>query len=174
MGDIFLEYIVKQKPTPKMILMRMGIIIGAIVLTFFMLMLSGNQIVATFLPALFCGMCFLVYKLFTGMSYEFEYIVTNGELDIDKIIARRSRKRVFNARPAEVEILAPLDEKYRHEYESGTFSKTIDAASSRTSDCRWFLIVNSDKHGRVRVIFEPTEKMVENMRLYMPKKVMLP
>lgn len=174
MGDIFLEYIVKQKPTAKTMLIKVGIIIGAIVLTFLMLMISGNQLISTILPALFAGMCFVVYKAFTGLSYEFEYIVTNGELDIDKIIARRSRKRVFNARPGEVEILAPLVEKYRHEYENGSFAKTIDASSSRAAENRWFMIANSDKHGRVRVIFEPTERMVENMRQFMPKKVMLP
>jgi len=174
MGDVFLEYIVKQKPTGKVLLLKGAIILGALVLTYLMLMFAGVPGLSTIMPALFIIMIVAVYKVFTSINYEFEYIVTNGELDIDKITAKRSRRRVFNARPKDVEILAPLVEKYKTEYESGSFSKTIDASSSVSAPNRWFLIVNNAKHGRVRVIFEPTEKMVENIRLYCPQKVMQP
>jgi len=172
MGDVFLEYIIKQKPSPKMILIKVLIVVAAIAVTFLLMSLNHITILATFLPAIFLAMCFVVYKTLTSLSYEYEYIVTNGELDIDKIIAKSSRKRVFNARPAEIEILAPLEEAYRDDYERGTFAKTIDAASSISAENRWFIIANSEKEGRVRVIFEPTDKMVENIHSYVPKKVM--
>ncbi len=175
MGDVFLEYIVKQKANGKTMLYRIGVVVAVIFLTFVLLMSSGYiskiPLIGNLLPALFIGVCYVAYRIISGLSYEFEYIVTNGELDIDRIAARRSRVRVFNARPSEVEVLAPLDIKYKDKYESGTFAKTIDASSSKTSENRWFIITNTTKHGRVRVIFEPTEKMVENMRSYMPDKV---
>lgn len=39
------------------------------------------------------------YILITNMSVEYEYIVTNGEMDIDKIIAKRRRKRLITVKP---------------------------------------------------------------------------
>ncbi len=171
MGDIFLEYIVKQKPTGKTFLYRLGIILAALLLAFIVLCFAGNQMVMYFLPAALIGIGYASFKLWTGLNFEYEYIVTNGELDVDRIAARRARKRVFNAQPKEIEVLAPLDAKYKDKYENGEFAKTIDASSSKSSPDRWFLIANSKKYGRVRVIFEPTERMVENIRHYIPDKV---
>ncbi len=171
MGDIFLEYIVKQKPNGKTFIYRAGIILAAIILILLALSLAGNQLISYFLPAIIIGVGYASYKFYTGLNFEFEYIVTNGELDIDRIAAKRTRARLFSTSPKEIEVLAPLDEKYKDKYENGEFAKTIDASSSKTSPDRWFLIANTKKHGRVRVIFEPTEKMVENMRHFIPDKV---
>ena len=35
------------------------------------------------------GAAYAIYLLFTGLNIEYEYTVTNGILDIDKIIAKR-------------------------------------------------------------------------------------
>jgi len=174
MGDVFLEHIVKRMPDNRTTFMKIGIVLAAIVLIYILMVLSASvSYVSSFMPIVFVGLCFFGYRFFTSFNYEFEYIVTNGELDIDKIIAKRSRKRVFNAKPKDFEIVAPMTDKYKHEYESGNFALTLDASSSKYSKNRWFIVCTTAKHGRARVIFEPTEKMIENMRAVMPRKVML-
>ncbi|NLD88105.1 MAG: hypothetical protein GX633_07600 [Clostridiales bacterium] len=174
MEDVFLEHIVKKQPTAKDSLIKIGIILAAIVLIYIMLTLSAQfQFLSVIMPAVFVGLCFGGYKLITAQNYEFEYIVTNGELDIDKIIAKRSRKRILNVKPNEFELLAPYNNENKSEYERGTFAKTIDATSSKYAQNIWFGIATTKKDGRVRFLFEPTEKMVENMRVFMPRKVKL-
>ena len=155
-------------------LIRFGVVVAAILLVMIMLGVSAKfPIVSSFMPIVFVGVCFGGYWLFINTNYEYEYIVTNGELDIDKIIAKRSRKRVLNVKPSEFELIAPYNHKNKGEYERGTFAKTIDASSSKYAKDVWFGIANTKKFGRVRFLFEPTEKMVENMRHHMPRKVQL-
>ncbi len=174
MGDVFLEHIVKKVPTMKDALIKVGIIFAAFILIYLMLTLSAQiPIISSIMPAVFVALCFLGYKLFTAQNYEFEYIVTNGELDIDKIIAKRSRKRILNVKPNDFELLAPYNEKNKAAYENGTFAKTIDASSSKYAKDVWFGVAVTKKDGRIRFLFEPTEKMIENMRQHMPRKIQL-
>lgn len=59
---------------------------------------------------------YLVYYLISLRKIEYEYAFTNGELDIDKIIAQRKRKRVFSASCRDFEAFGKLDsEKYTDE-----------------------------------------------------------
>ncbi|NMA07513.1 MAG: hypothetical protein GX929_00165 [Clostridiales bacterium] len=177
MGDTFLEYIVKKAPDAKTSLLKVGIILVTIFVCYFgMVFLTSIESLQQFMSfflLLVAGIIYGAYRLFTSLNYEFEYIVTNGELDVDKIIARRSRKRLISLRPLEIEIMAPYNDMHKHHYDNGEFALTIDATSSKYAQNRWFIVAETKKYGRVRLMWEPTEKMVENMRSYMPRKVML-
>jgi len=174
MGDVFLEHIVKKVSTMRETMIRLGIVAAALVVIYIMLTLSASfPILSAVMPAAFVALCFGAYKLFTAQNYEFEYIVTNGELDIDKIIARRARKRILNVKPNDFELLAPYNDNHKAEYNRGEFAKTIDATSSKYAKNIWFGVATTKKDGRIRFLFEPTEKMIENMRQHMPRKVQL-
>lgn len=176
MGDVFLEYIVKRAPETKTSLLKVGIILATIAVGYFgLIFFTSSEALApfsSFFLLLLAGLVYGAYRLFISFNYEYEYIVTNGELDVDKIIARRSRKRMCTIRPVEVEIMAPYNNDYKNQYDRGEFALTVDAASSVYAQNRWFIVADTKKYGRVRLMWEPTEKMIENMRTYMPRKVM--
>ncbi|MDD6877373.1 MAG: DUF6106 family protein [Clostridiaceae bacterium] len=176
MGDTFLEYIVKKAPETKTSLLKVAIILGTVFVCYFgMVFIMSSETLAQFgsiFLLLICGIVYGAYRLFTSFNLEFEYIVTNGELDVDKIIARRSRKRLCSLRPVEVEIMAPYNDEYKNQYDRGEFALTVDASSSKYAKSRWFILADTKKYGRVRLLWEPTDKMIENMRTYMPRKVM--
>ena len=44
------------------------------------------------------GAVYLGYYLVTSLNIEYEYILTNGEVDFDKITAQRSRKRLISVK----------------------------------------------------------------------------
>ncbi len=107
--DIFCEYIIKHKKTLKDILIQMGTVFAATFLTFVCLLLSrylfGLELFA--IVGIWYG---AVYLIRMG-NVEYEYILTNSVLDIDKIIAKRSRKRMISIELAHIDGFAPAEAK---------------------------------------------------------------
>ena len=89
--DTFFEQIVTIRKTAKTWLALFGITLAALILAclaFLFLGSFGLLIVA----AIFYG----AYRLYMFFFIEYEYIITNGSMDIDKIIAKNSRKRLLS------------------------------------------------------------------------------
>ena len=87
------------------------------------------------------------------MTVEYEYILTNNEMDIDKIIGRRTRKRLITvdvSKTTEFAGYPPAGEVDR--------DVTVHATSGLSQDAHYLLTEHSD-YGKVMVIFNPNEKM---------------
>jgi len=167
--DVFMEKIVVRRRDIKDSLVSAGVVLAALIL---MLVVSNIPVVAQLGLNLFifAALVYLAYRFITGRNIEFEYIVTNGELDIDKIIAKRKRKRIFSASCKDFEIVARV--------RSNSFSQSvqsiknrIDASSSLSSTDAFFVTLNY-KGERTLVIFEPDERMLNNFKIFIPRKVM--
>jgi len=181
MGDLYLEKIVRRAPTIKDSLLKVLILFAAVGLSYGIMSVvyadpEGPLIqYAQLFLMLVVGILIGAYYLAIQLNVEHEYIVTNGEIDIDRIIAKRRRKRLCTIPPLDVEIMAPYTDEYKHYYDkNGDFAHTYDTTASKYSKNRWLIVAATKKYGRVRVLFEPTDRMVEHMREYMPRKVHLP
>ena len=166
--DTFMEKLVTKKKGFKDQIITVGVILGAMILI--MVILSIPVIaqlgIGFFIAA---GIVYLGYRLITSKNVEFEYIVTNGDLDIDKITSRRKRKRIFSASCKEFEILSPV--------KSNSFSQSvqsiksrIDASSSIDSPDAYFATL-SYKGQKTLLIFEPDERMLNNFKIFIPRKI---
>ena len=94
--DRFSEQLIEKTPDGKDKLKRALIIIGEIVLLALLALICF--IIPTVLMvcvAVAMGSFFLFKLLMENTMYEYEYIVTNDDLDIDKIVGRRTRKRLI-------------------------------------------------------------------------------
>ena len=92
--DHFAEYLVQKRPTSQDRLKQGLIVAAAVVLS----VLIGAISVLTgwlFLLVLVIGAIYGAYYLLTGCYTEYEYTVTNGELDVDKIAGRRKRSHLL-------------------------------------------------------------------------------
>ncbi|MFQ9590964.1 MAG: DUF6106 family protein [Ruminococcus sp.] len=88
MSDLYSELLVKKERTAKDRLVK-GSIIALIVL----LVLAGLFIMPPLLiAAIVLGVCAYLF-IFPGTDLEFEYLFVNGELDIDKIMAKSQAKK---------------------------------------------------------------------------------
>ncbi|NLK88809.1 MAG: hypothetical protein GX276_01520 [Clostridiaceae bacterium] len=166
--DVFLEKIVARRKTGKDYLKIAAVIIGALVVLF--LLVLFNQVVGFLTPLLLVGAGYAFYMLLTGMSIEYEYIVTNGDLDIDQIIARRKRKRIYSCQAKDMEIIAKLDSDEWRQAQRQTGRKLLDCSAVFNSPDNWF-ILSEYKNQRVTVVFEPDERMLRNLRRFNPSKV---
>ena len=174
MLDMYSEKLVRRKPSVKIIVLKAAIATVTMLLAYlvFFIFCSSLKLVG-FMPIAVAAILFLGWKAFTFFNTEYEYTVTNGSLDIDKIVARKSRKRLVPVLARNVEVLAPYDADHRAAYEDGAFKETVDArADEKNEDGVWYLIGEATKGGRVRILFEPDDRALyifeKNIPLRMP------
>ena len=166
--DTFMEKLVTRKKTYIEHLITAGILIGSLLLI--TVVLSIQILVQLGLSLIFAvGIGYLAYVLITSRNIEYEYIVTNGDLDIDMIISKRKRKRLFSASCKEFDIVSPVKSSHFNQSVQNIKNR-IDASSSADSPDAYFITLNYNGE-RTLVIFEPTEKMLTNFRIYIPRKV---
>lgn len=171
MMDMYAEYIVKRKSDLKTSVMKMFIILASAILMYVAIGLTQAYNLIIIMPASVVLIAWIGYRAYLMFNVEYEYIVTNGELDIDRIIARRGRKRMINVKTNAYELIAPYDSEHRAAYEQGNFAKTIDARSSVNAENVWFIIADVRDTGRVRILFEPTPKMLKIFSDYLPRQM---
>lgn len=168
--DTFMEKLVARKKTLTDYLIIAATVIGTLLLIF--VVLSIPILIRLGLSLLFAaGIAYLGYWVITSRNIEYEYIVTNGDLDIDIIISKRKRKRIFSASCKDFDIVSPVKSS-RFDQSVQGIKNRIDASSSIDSPDAYFITLNYNGE-RTLVIFEPTEKMLNNFRLYIPRKVFL-
>lgn len=162
MGDVFNEQLVKRQGNIKDTLLRVGIVAGALLLFMVFSAFAGmNSIVNTLFPLITLGLVFGAYFLFTMLSIEYEYVYTNGELDIDKIINKSRRKRVFSVDVRAIEVMAHISDK-EYEREFANLKKTMDFSSGTVGKNTYVAKVEY-KNEMVKMIFEPNKKIQEAM-----------
>ena len=164
--DIFLEKIVKKKKT----ILDFAIVGGIILLSLLLLLVMLSfRFLSSLVPLLVAGIGYIAYMFIRNRNIEYEYIVTNGDLDIDMIIAQRKRKRIFSGACKDFEMIAKLTSgKYDHNYQNN--KDRIVAVSSMDSSDVYFISINKDGK-KTLVFFEPHAKMVESFKKYIPLKV---
>jgi len=167
MSDTFIEKIVQRRKTGQDYLKIVGLLVASFVLLT-VLMLFGGYI-SFLVPILLVGIFYGLWYLLTGMNREYEYIVTNGDLDIDVIIARRRRKRVFTGKAKDFEIMAKVNSD---DYRDAQRVKhvVLDCSASLQAPDNWFFI-SEFKGQRTLVIFAPDERMLKSMKRFNPSRI---
>ena len=161
--DTFIEKIVNKKRDFKDTLITVGIILAVLIAVPFAFRIP---LLNAFIVV---GLVYLAYYLITSRNLEYEYIVTNGDLDIDKIIARRKRKRIFSASCKDFDILAKVKSN-SYSLQVQSIKNRIEAVSSMDSDDVYFATLNY-KGDRTVVFFEPDERMLNSFKSLIPRKI---
>ena len=112
------------------------------------------------------GVVFLGYFILSNMYYEFEYIVTNGELDVDKIIARKRRKRLVSVNAKNFTAFGQLTEDLNSEQ-----IKTTLVAHDGVKDNIFYAEFKDSTLGNTRLLFSPNEKVLSNLKPYIPRTI---
>lgn len=168
--DFFTEYIVKQKKSPKVYLAAVGMVFLTLAVWYFSLILLASPVFSGIAALLDMGVVYVSYIVITSFNVEYEYIATNTDLDVDKIINRRKRKRIASLRLNDIELMAPVGYKEFANEENGTFKNVHMAAISADHPDAYYIIY--EKNGeRNKLIFNPTEKIIEYAKRISPRKV---
>ena len=160
MGDYYTEQLVKRNAPASTILAKAALILLTVASVGLVLIIP----VAIIAPIIL--ICLDVF-LFRSMDVEFEYLFVNGALDIDKIMAKSRRKKVFTMELNEMEVLAQGGSAELRPYQG---LKTVDF-SSGNRDAKQYEMVIVQKGEKKRVVFEPNSTILEGMKMLAPRKV---
>lgn len=167
--DIFCEYIVKHKKTAVDYAIMAGLYIAAILLTFIILLFYKYTFGLGLL--LIAAVWYGAYIFTRNRFVEYEYALTNNEMDIDKIMAKKRRKHIITVDFKQVEICAKTDDPMHASEFNNTQSvaKTYDFSGSCDYPVYFADFVSAE--GKTRILFNPTDKMQESLRLINPRAV---
>lgn len=156
--DRFSEQITGKVPDGKDMFLRGLIVAGVILIAGLMVFFCMLTQFMAFMPciALLLGAVFLAKYLFEGTMTEYEYIVTNDDLDIDKIIGKRKRKRLITV---DLKSVTEMGLYTNNELKADV---TV-MAHDNTGEDLWYIVCNSQKHGVLAVLFNPDSRTRENM-----------
>ncbi len=146
---------------------------GDIVKVILTLLLSALVGTAIIFLALITGLLLMIvigmfiigmgFWLASGFSIEYEYIVTNNEMDIDKIIGKRKRKRMITVDLSNASQFASLpcaDEK--------DADVTVQASTGMQEDA-FILVCEHKDYGTVKIIFNPSDNTRKAIGQQLPR-----
>ena len=159
--DSFKELLVTRKPNNTVFFKRTVIFIAALLIAV-VLFIILNVMSLVLIALLFWG----AYLLIKNFDVEYEYICTNGDLDIDKITAKSRRKRLISVDLKNVLDFGSLNDKNINKDYS-----IIDATSGESEDESYFLQFKDTKYGMCNVLITPDEDMLEVIKTYLPRTI---
>ena len=158
--DNFAEYLVKKNETTADRSKRIAVLVLGIALTtiFIVAGLVFISVLPLFITAvvLAVGTGFLTYSLIQSMYVEYEYTFTNGELDIDKITAKKKRTSLLSVEIKKFEDFG----KYTDGMEESD-DMTVVFASDNIEKNEYYAEFQHDDYGRTRLVFSPDQRILD-------------
>ena len=161
--DTFFEQIIAVKKTGKEIAAITGIWLLAFILCFLLVMFMAYVDSLAFL--LIAGILFGAFKLCGRFNIEYEYIVTNGTMDIDKIISKSSRKRMLSFELSSVSSI----EKYKTALLANANQKDVLTACNVTDPDAYIMAFSAEGKGTKQLVFAPDERVKGAIIKFVPK-----
>lgn len=160
--DNYHECLISRVPTGGDTAKKIGIILLALILSaaamIFLISIFPLNIFAV------AGIFYGCFYLLGDFSVEYEYIITNDEMDVDKITGKRKRKRLITAPIRKFENFGKIDDA--PDLPDGF---TTVLASDGTNSADYFCDFNHERFGNVRIIFTPDEKTIEAIMQNIPQ-----
>lgn len=163
MMDHYCEQLVaKARSKSDTVKIVMSIVISSLIaaVCVFFVFLTG----ALLLLLLAFGIVGVGLWLASDVGVEYEYIITNDEMDIDKIIGKRRRKRMITVdlKRAVDFLPAPCD--------SDDYDVVVQA-SGGIEGRAYCLFAEHSSFGKVKIVFDPNKKLRSAIAQSVPKQL---
>ncbi len=164
MNDSYAEWLVKRKAPAYTIIIKAVLIALCAVSAFLALMTVFGILILTAVGA-------ATYFIFQNLNLEFEYLIVNDQITIDKIMGRARRKKAWEGVLSEVQIVAPIDSYVLKDYENPSM-KILDF-SSHIPHAKVYGMIHQGEGHTTKIIFEPNDRTLQHIRQRSPRKVIL-
>ncbi|MGN0480778.1 MAG: DUF6106 family protein [Lachnospiraceae bacterium] len=161
--DISIEQIIKIKQPEKAKVFKILMIIACCVSAIFIIYAIGILSLAI--------MVVLTVFMFRYYDAEYEYIFVDKSMDIDRIMARSSRKRMGSYDFSKLEIMAYAGHGKLETYERMN-CKTYNYASGYNPDKEYIVYINNNNE-MIKLIIEPNDKIIDAIKRIDTRKVFL-
>lgn len=171
--DLYTEQLYRRRKRPLDWMLQglifLGLVLGCVLIMVFLCAYSRNfgPTLGTLIIVILAYFSYK-YQWFQQFDKEYEYLYFNGDIDIDQITAKSSRKRILSVRAADVQRFGV----YRDQIRTATaFDKVIDVTSGYDNgNTLCFLTVRNKDYGNVLLLFEPKEEILTDMK----RRIQLP
>lgn len=170
--DVFFEQLVRKKSTGADVLKRIGLLIATVLVCLIVILVlpAFSAFFGLIWPMLTAGVLYGSWYLMTQMDVEYEYILTNGEIDVDKIVHQRRRKRMVtvNVRSfTEMGLYKPQE----HALKGRNFASRVEAARDMTADDCYYAVLDHAQYGKMLLLFSPNERILSGCKEYLKRGV---
>ncbi len=144
-------------------LVFVGCVAGSVaIIMFFSALSQGFGLMAGTMIVVVLAYFAFKYQWFQQFDKEYEYLYFNGDVDVDCITAKASRKRIVSVKAADVTRFGV----YRESIKSNTpFDKVIDVTSGyETEHTVCYLVFRHRQMGNVLLIWEPKQEILDDMK----------
>ncbi len=164
MNDTYVEYMVRRKPNP--LLLPIKVLIYFIAFIGIIFGLSGAYILL--IPGI--AAIALIFIWLPNMNLEFEYLYLDKELSVDKIMNKQKRKRVATIDLSKMDFMCPFNSHELDSYKARN-AKCVDY-TSKSDNARVYVIVYHEDNEEKLVSFEPNDEIVKIIKTVCPRKVL--
>lgn len=155
--EAFVEILFKRKITFLDRLSLVCWIFIVILLTVVSVCLS--RFVFALLPFLVVLDFFVIYYIILYKRVEFEYIIVGDEMDVDKILGEKKRKRLVTIKRSKIISFGIVKDEGYIECRKQSF-RVIKAASDRLNEENYYVLLNDDDK-KTLVILERDERLLK-------------
>ncbi len=168
--DNFAEQLVKKNETSadktrRVLMVIVGILFSLALAALAVLQLR-TPIIALLGFALAVAAGYGTFHIVQNTFVEYEYTFTNGDLDVDKIIAKKKRREMISTSAREFTAFG----KYEDGMEESE-DMTVIMATDNIASHEYYADFNDETVGSARLIFAPNERMLENIQKFLPAKL---
>lgn len=166
-SDIVCEQLIKRKIGPKQIFLGAVIAVIGLLLSWFLWAIGvvidpTVRLMGILLFA--CGIALTVFCLRFVLLVEYEYSFVNGELTIDKILAKSKRKHLRDIKVNTFEKLGKYDSEIVGKLKA---DKVYDYSVDKyDSDSIYAYFKDEGSGCKTLLIFTPNQKLIDSMKTY--------
>lgn len=167
--DVYVEARFKRRTGAREIIIYILILLMLAILVALDLILApmlGNM---SFIAAAVLAFAFIyAWKFQKKLTVEYEYLFTNGDMDIDKVLGREDRKHRYSVKCSDMEFFEPYTnpEKYEHM----KFDRIAFPCSSPKADGLYCFAFRDRSYGRCLIVVNMTDELREAIESFRPKQ----
>ncbi len=166
MNESYAEAGVKRKKALSAYMIQIGAVLGILAVFFIGSAIIGS--IATFIASVLIVLCFFFFPRLN--SVEYEYIYCDGQIDFDRITGNSKRKTQLRVDFEKVEIMAPVNSHSLDSYNRNNNIKVRDF-SSLLADRKVYALIYRGEGAVTKILFEPSEKMIDCIKHKTPRKI---
>lgn len=160
--DVVCETIIQKKIEKSDKIKAAAIIVGALIIAALLVVVILNSPGAAALAVFgIIGVAFAAYSLIIGLSVEYEYCFVNGELTIDKITNKSSRKQMVVLNVKDVEKMGRIGSGNFNPHSAG---RVLNFSYSDEPEEGFFMQYRDGEKGLTTIIISPEEEFMMNMK----------
>lgn len=175
MNDIFIEQLVKKKRKVKdRIIFIVTLLLVILIPVLFIVLAKMQILIAYFIYIAFFLLLFgvwLVWFIRTNQNVEYEYQMVQEVIVVSKITAKRKRKEIVKI---DVKLFDRLAKAKDDSVKNLNFMKVYEAcADFYDEENTYYAVYQHPAYGRTALFFTPNEKILNAMKPYLKKDIVL-